>query len=73
VSGLETEFAGRVRALNVDATTPETRPVVSQLGFRSHGIVIRSSAGKVLWSQADHLVRLDDVRAKLRELLGSTA
>ena len=73
MSGLETEFAGRVRALNVDATTAEIRQVVNQLGFRSHGIVIRSSAGKVLWTQADHEVRLDDVRAKLRELLGSTA
>ena len=73
MSGLETEFAGRVRAHNVDATTPEAQPVVRELGFRSHGIVIRSSAGQALWTQPDHEVRLEDVRAKLRELLGSTA
>ena len=73
MSGLQTEFPGRVRALNVDATTPEARRVMGELGFRSHGIVIRSSAGQVLWTQADHEVRLDDVRAKLRELVGSTA
>lgn len=70
MSGLESEFVGRVRARNVDATTPESQPVVRGLGFRAHGIAIRSNAGEVLWTQPDHEVRLDDVRAKLRELLG---
>lgn len=69
MSGLESEFPGRVRARNVDATTPEAQAVVRELGFRAHGIVIRSPQGEVLWTQPDHDVRLDDVRAKLRELV----
>jgi hypothetical protein len=70
VSGLEQEFRGRVLARNEDATVPETRPVIQALGFRNHGLVIRSPDGEALWSQADHEVNLDDVRRKLRELVG---
>ena len=69
MSGLEKEFDGRVRAQNVDATTPESKKVVQDLGFETHGLVIRSTDGKVLWKQADHNVRMDDVRKELRELL----
>lgn len=69
MSGLEQEFPGRVHGLNVDATTPEAAGACEELGFNSHGIVIRSSAGEVLWTQPDHDVNIDDVRAKLRELL----
>jgi hypothetical protein len=69
VSGLEKEFPGRVVARNVDATTPESQAVIQSLGFQTHGLVIRSADGKVLWKQADHNVRMDDVRKELRELL----
>ena len=72
MSGLETEFPGKVRARNVDATSAEAEPVVRELGFRSHGIVIRSASGQVLWSEPDHEVRIEDVRAKLRQLVGAT-
>jgi hypothetical protein len=72
VSGLETEFPGKVRARNVDATSPAAEPVVRELRFRSHGIVIRSASGQVLWSEPDHEVRIEDVRAKLRQLIGAT-
>jgi len=70
VSGLEAEFPGRVRAFNVDATTPESKAAIQELEFQAHGIVIRSASGEVVWKQADHEVRMDDVRAKLRESLG---
>jgi hypothetical protein len=69
VSGLGAEFPGRVEAQNVDATTEESRRVVGELGFQSHGLVIRSSDGTVLWRQADHDVAIDDVRAELRRLI----
>ncbi|HSR67369.1 MAG TPA: hypothetical protein VLU25_05455 [Acidobacteriota bacterium] len=68
MSGLEDEFPGRVNSKNVDATTPESKEAVAQLGFRNHGIVIRSAQGDVLWTQPDHEVQMEDVRAKLREL-----
>lgn len=69
VSGLETEFPEKVVARNVDATTEESRRVIGQLGFRNHGIVIRSGDGTVLWRQADHDVSIADVRAELRRLM----
>ena len=68
VSGFDAEFPGKVQARNVDATTEESRQIVRELGFQSHGLVIRSSDGTVLWRQADHDVAIDDVRAELRRL-----
>jgi hypothetical protein len=69
VSGLEQEYKGRVRAQNLDATTPENEKIVKALGFESHGLVICSADGKVLWKQADHSVKMEDVRAELTLLL----
>ena len=71
MSGLAEEFPGKVKAQNVDATTQEGREAVKDLGFQSHGLVIRDSHGKSLWSQADHTVKMDDVREALRGLLRS--
>ena len=68
VSGLEKEFPGKVKASNVDASTPEGVAAVKELGFRNHGLVIRDAAGKALWKQPDHQVNLDDVRAAIKEL-----
>jgi len=70
VSGLEKEFPGKVKAENLDATTPENKKIVKSLGFETHGLVIRSSDGKVLWKQPDHDVKMDDVRAELKTRLG---
>jgi len=70
VSGLDQEFAGKVVAGNVDATTPETAAVCRELGFTNHGLVIRTADGQTLWQQPDHEVDMDDVRAKLTELTG---
>ena len=69
VSGLDQEFPGRVSGLNVDATSPEAASACEALGFKSHGIVIRSTAGETLWSQPDHEVNMDDVRAQLKQLI----
>lgn len=69
VSGLEKEFPGRVEAQNLDATTPENRPLMKKLGFANHGLVIRSPQGEVLWKEADHTVDIEDVRKELATLL----
>jgi hypothetical protein len=69
VSGFETEFPGKVKAQNVDATTPESAAAIKSLGFKNHGLVIRSSTGKVLWKQADHTVKVEEVRAAIQDLL----
>jgi hypothetical protein len=71
VSGLEQEFPGKVTAHNVDATTPQSREAVQGLGFKSHGIVIRTADGKVLWKQADHSVQMEDVKKAIHEILGT--
>jgi hypothetical protein len=69
VSGLEKEFEGRAKGQNVDATTPEAKKAIKELGFGTHGLVIRSGDGKVLWKQPDHDVKMDDARKALKDLL----
>ena len=71
VSGLEQAFPGRVTARNVSAREPDARGAIQQLGFKSHGLVIRSADGRALWKQADHTVRMEDVEKALREILGT--
>jgi hypothetical protein len=71
VSGFAQEFPGRVRSENVDATTPEGAAAVKELGFKSHGLVIRSADGKVLWKQPDHTVKIEDARTELQRLTRS--
>ncbi|HET6373023.1 MAG TPA: hypothetical protein VFG76_06935 [Candidatus Polarisedimenticolia bacterium] len=71
VSGLGDEFPGKVQGRNVDATSEEGVKAVAEMGFRSHGIVIRDSKGAVLFKQPDHNVKLDDVRSELKKLLGT--
>jgi hypothetical protein len=69
VSGLEQEFLGKIKAENIDATTPENKKRIKELGFQTHGLVIRSATGEVLWKQADHQVKIEDVRKEIAELL----
>ena len=71
MSGLEEEFPGRVVALNVDATIGEAKPLIKELGFKNHGLVIRSEEGEVLWTQPDHTVKIEDVRVALVDLVGT--
>ncbi len=69
VSGLEQEFPGKVVAQNVDAKEPRASEEIRELGFKTHGLVIRSARGEVLWKQPDHDVDVEQARRKLRELL----
>ena len=69
VSGLETDFPGRVTARNVNASLPDSAADVRALGFKNHGLVIHGPQGEVLWKQADHGVKVDDAREALRRLL----
>jgi hypothetical protein len=69
VSGLEQDFPGKVKARNLDATTPENKQIVKDLGFESHGLVIRSAEGKTLWKQPDHDVSMEAVRKAIADLL----
>ena len=69
VSGLEKEFAGKVKAINVDASSPGAQKAIQELGFKSHGLVIRDVQGKAVFKQADHTVNLDETRKALADLL----
>lgn len=69
MSGLEQDYKGKVRGQNLDATTQENQKIVKDLGFETHGLVIRSSEGTVLWKQPDHEVKMEDVRRELDRLL----
>jgi hypothetical protein len=69
VSGLEKEFPGQVKAQNLDATSEESKKAIKELGFKNHGLVVRSADGKVLHKQADHTVDMDEVRKAIRGIL----
>ena len=69
VSGLEKEFPGQLKAYNVDASTPEARMAIQELGFKSHGLVVRGADGKILHKQPDHSVDLDAARKAIAEIL----
>ena len=73
VSGLEQEFPGQLKARNADATTPEARKEIQALGFKNHGLVVKSASGAVLHKQPDHTVNLDDARKAIKELLKKSA
>ena len=70
MSGYEREFDYDVNIHFVDATTTDATNECHALGFSNHGLVIRSHEGDVLFSQPDHEVVVDEVHAKLVELLG---
>lgn len=72
MSGYELEFDNQVTISLVDATSPDATRECQELGFSNHGLVIRSPDGNVLFSQPDHEVLIDDVHAKLIELLGDS-
>ncbi len=69
VSGLEKEYPGKVVAKNVDATTPASKKEIEELGFETHGLVIRDAKGEVLFKQKDHTVKMDEVRKEVATLL----
>jgi hypothetical protein len=69
VSGLEKEFPGEVKAENLNAKDEESKKVIKEAGFKNHGLIIRDAKGEIVWKQADHSVKIDDVRAAIRKLL----
>jgi hypothetical protein len=69
VSGLEQAFPGKVSAGNVDASTPEARKAIKDLGFRSHGLVVRAKDGRVLLKQPDHTANVEAVKRALEAML----
>lgn len=69
VAGLEQEFPGKVTVESLDASSPEAAEMTKRLGFKEHGLVIRSSRGAVLWKATDHKLQMDEVREQLRTQL----
>ena len=69
MSGLNDAYPGQVVGQNLDAGTPEAAAAVGTLGFKNHGLVVRAPDGETLWSQPDHEVDMNDVRAALDRLI----
>ena len=69
VSGLEKEFPGQVKARNEDASTPEAKKAIQELGFKSHGLVVRSASGEVVHKQPDHTVDIEKARQAIAAIL----
>jgi hypothetical protein len=68
VSGLPSEFGPRVTVRTVEHLAPGAEQQIRALGFESHGLVIRRG-DRVVFTEADHRVRIDDVRAALQREL----
>lgn len=66
VVALEQDFPGQVKVESMDATSPEGSKMAKMLGFKEHGLVIRSHRGAVLWKGTDHKLKMDDVREELK-------
>ena len=69
VSGLEKEFPDEVKTENLNAREPESQKVIKDAGFQTHGLIIRDANDAIVWKQADHHVKMDDVRRAIRKLL----
>lgn len=67
VVALEQDFPGQVTVESMDATSPEGSKMAKMLGFREHGLVIRSHRGAVLWKGTDHKLKIEDVREELKK------
>ena len=71
MSGLEQEFPGKVSARSIEATDPERADEIRSLGFATHGLVIRSKDGTMLFKQPDHTVDITAVQSALRQILAT--
>lgn len=69
VASLEQEFQGKVTVESLDANSPEAAEMTKRLGFKEHGLVIRSARGAVLYKATDHKLKIDDVREQLKQQL----
>jgi len=69
VATLEQDFPGKVTVESLDANSPEAAEMTKRLGFKEHGLVIRSHRGAVLYKATDHKLRMDDVREQLKQQL----
>ncbi|MGZ5958350.1 MAG: hypothetical protein ACXWLI_08050 [Myxococcaceae bacterium] len=69
MSGLPAEFGSRVTVRTEEHLAPGVPEQVRAQGFESHGLIIRRG-DRVLFKEADHRVRIEDVRAALRRELG---
>lgn len=69
VAALEKDFPGKVRTESLDVASPDAAKMVQMLGFKDHGLVIRSHRGAVLYKDAGHEIKLDAVRQQIRDLL----
>jgi hypothetical protein len=69
VATLEQEFPGKVTVESLDANSPEAAEMTKRLGFKEHGLVIRSHRGAVLYKATDHKLEMDEVREQLKTQL----
>jgi hypothetical protein len=69
VAALERDFPGQVRVERLASTEPEAARMVQMLGFKEHGLVIRSHRGAVLWKESSHAPKMGEVREQLKNLL----
>jgi len=66
VASLEQEFPGKISVESLDANSPQAAEMTKRLGFKEHGLLIRSHRGAVLYKAMDHKLEIDEVREQLK-------
>ncbi len=69
VEALPSKYPGQLTVRTVEHLEPEVKAAVAQLGFKSHGLVMRRG-GEVVFRQPDHRVEVEQVRLALERMLG---
>lgn len=69
VAALEKDFPGQVSVEHLDAKAPDSVRMAGMLGFKDHGLVIRSRRGAVLWKASGHNLKMDEVREQIKGLI----
>lgn len=69
MSELGNQHQDQIRVEHLDATTAENQTLQSGFGFKSHGLLIRDKSGKIVFKQADHTVKEEEVKAFVQDYL----
>lgn len=69
VGKMPRSFSDRLQTRSVAVEGPEEVEEMTSFGFASHGMVVRSGDGAVLWKRGDDRLDLDEARVALIELI----
>lgn len=70
MNGLDTEYEQSLTCEVLDATTPDNKAKIQELGFKTHGMVFYDDEGTLLKKMDGHLMQEPKIRQAVKEVLG---